>query len=543
MPLEREGPADSTPLERRKAEGPVKDGEWRRLLPHEQKRLVTALRVAIQVCQRKGISPRSYQQMLGHADIGLYPDKLDQVYNLLRWQVGFDPLGRDTRPEGEKQPGPTRSQSLDRTSLQDLTQRIGDKAKADSTLRFRALYVHVTKPEVLREAYRLAKQNDGAPGIDGVTFEAIEESGVEPFLAEIRDELVKRRYLPLRNRKKEIPKSGGKVRILGIPSIRDRVVQGALKLILEPIFEADFQEGSYGYRPGRSQHDAVYRVAQAIAAGKTQVVEVDLKGYFDNVRHHILMERVARRVQDKDVLHLLKLILKASGKKGVPQGGVISPLLSNIYLQEVDNMLEKAKEVTREGKRSPVEYARFADDLVVLLGDRRGEEWLLRAIPKRLREELAKLQVEVNEEKSRIVNLTKGGSFGFLGFEFRRVLSRVGKWRPNYAPKLQKRTALLQKLREVFRRLRSQPIERVIRTINPILRGWVTYFRRGHSSRCFAYVRLHVEKKLRRHLLHARGRKGHGWTRWSSRELVQKLGLFSDYRVEYYQPPAKALPC
>jgi RNA-directed DNA polymerase len=261
------------------------------------------------------------------------------------------------------------------------------------------------------------------------------------------------------------------------------------------------------------------------------------------VRHHILLEKVARRVKDDDVLHLLKLILKASGKKGVPQGGVISPLLSNIYLTEVDKMLEKAKEVTREGERSAVEYARFADDLVVLVGDRQREAWLLRAIPKRLREELAKLQVEVNEEKSRTVDLSKDGSFGFLGFEFRRVLSRAGRWRPNYSPLLKKRTALFEKLREDFRGARSQPVEGVIQRINPILRGWVNHFRIGHSSRCFGYVRLYVVKMVRRHLMRACGRKGFGWKRWSSEELVKGLGLFDDYRVRYYQPPAKALPC
>ncbi len=507
----------------------METGEGKRiLLRDEQKKLVTALRMAMAACRKKGMDPTLYGELLAEADCGLYPEKLDQVYNLLRWQVGFDPLGRDTHPEGEKRPGPTRSQNSMDISLQDLIQRIGDKAKTDSTLRFKALYVHVKKLETLREAHR---------------FEAIENSGVEQFLAQIGDELEERTYLPLRNRKKEIPKGEGKVRTLGIPSIRDRVVQGALKLVLEPIFEADFQAGSYGYRPGRSPHEAVFRVAQAIAEGRTQVIDLDLKAYFDNVRHHILMEKVARRVEDKDVLHLLKLILKASGKKGVPQGGVISPLLSNIYLTEVDKMLEKAKEVTREGERSAVEYARFADDLVVLVGDRWREAWLLRAIPKRLREELAKLQVEVNEEKSRTVDLSKDESFGFLGFEFRRVLSRAGRWRPNYAPLLKKRTAIFAKLREVFRGARSQPVEGVIQRINPILRGWVNHFRIGHASRCFGYVRLFVERKIRRHLMRACGRKGHGWKRWSSEELVRKLGLFHDYRIKYFQPPAKALPC
>ena len=195
----------------------------------------------------------------------------------------------------------------------------------------------------------------GSPGIDGVTFEAIEAGGVESFLERIRDELVTGEYLPQRNRRQEIPKDGGKVRVLGIPTIRDRVVQGALKLIVEPIFEADFQAGSYGYRPQRSAHDAVERVAEAIVGNKTRVIDVDLSSYFDNVRHHLLLEKVAQRVNDGDVMALLKKILKANGQKGVPQGGVISPLLSNVYLNEVDRMLERAKAVTREGRYTYVD--------------------------------------------------------------------------------------------------------------------------------------------------------------------------------------------
>ena len=210
-------------------------------------------------------------------------------------------------------------------SLQDLRRSLYVKAKAEPTWRFWGLYVHICKAETLREAYQMAKSNNGAPGIDGVTFEAIEESGAEQFLLQIRDELVTNTYRPMRARKKEIPKDGGKVRVLSIPAIRDRVVQGALKLILEPIFEADFQSGSYGYRPKRTAHQAVNRVAQAIVEEKTRIIDIDLRAYFDNVQHHLLLEKVARRVQDAAVMGLLKMILKATGKKGVPQGGVTAP--------------------------------------------------------------------------------------------------------------------------------------------------------------------------------------------------------------------------
>src|SRR6476660_5492634 len=324
------------------------------------------------------------------------------------------------------------------TNLQDLRRRIYVKAKAETTWRFWGLYVHVCKMETLSEAYALAKNNNGATGIDGVTFAAIEEQSVATFLEQIQDELVQRTYVPLPARRQEIPKDGGKVRVLSIPAIRDRVVQGALKLILEPIFESDFQPGSFGYRPKRTAHEAVQRVAEAIVRCKTRVIDIDLRAYFDNVRHDLLLAKVARRVNDAEVMHLLKMILKASGKKGVPQGGVISPLLSNLYLTEVDRMLEKAIATARYGKYTAVQYARFADDLVILIDAHPRHDWLVKAVNQRLREELAKLRVEINEEKSRMVDLAKGDSFGFLGFEFRRILSRKGAWRPNYTPKLKK---------------------------------------------------------------------------------------------------------
>lgn len=417
-------------------------------------------------------------------------------------------------------------------NLQDLRRRIYVKAKAEPTWRFWGLYVHVCKMETLQEAYQMAKSNNGAPGIDGITFEAIEESGVESFLKQIQDELVHNTYRPMPVRKKEIPKDGGtKVRVLSIPTIRDRVVQGALKHILEPIFEADFQSGSYGYRPRRSAHEAVDRVAQAIVQGLTRIIDLDLRAYFDNVQHSLLLEKVARRVQDTSVMRLLKMILKSTGAKGVPQGGVISPMLSNLYLTEIDRMLEKAIATTRRGEYPNVQYARFADDLVVLIDSHPRHEWLMGAVEKRLREEMAKLRVEINEEKSRKVDLSKGESFGFLGFEYRRGRSRKRKWRAQYEPKLKKRTALLRKLKEIFQRYVSQPVGRVIELINPILRGWVHYFAVGDSSRCFSYIKLWVEKKVRRHLMRARKRTGFGWKRWSTQWLYNTLGLFNAYRV------------
>jgi len=418
-------------------------------------------------------------------------------------------------------------------NLQDLRRSLYVKAKAEQTWRFWGLYVHVCKMETLREAYQMAKSNGGAPGIDGVTFEAIEECGAESFLRQIQEELVNNTYRPMRVRKKEIPKDGGKVRVLSIPTIRDRVVQGALKLILEPIFEADFQSGSYGYRPKRTAHGAIDRVATAIAKEKTRIIDLDLRAYFDNVQHYLLLEKVAKRVQDGDVLHLLKMILKATGKKGVPQGGVISPLLSNLYLTEVDRMLERAIATTRRGQYTNVQYARFADDMVILIDAHPRNDWVVRGVEKRLREELAKLRVEINEDKSRMVDLKKGEAFTFLGFEFRRILSHNKKWRPNYVPKLKKRTALFGKLKEIFQRNVSQPVGEVVEQINSVLTGWVNYFRVGNSSRCFSMVKDWVEKKVRRHMMRARNRKGYGWKRWSKEWIYGRLGLFNDYQVRY----------
>ena len=192
---------------------------------------------------------------------------------------------------------------------------------------------------------------------------------------------------------------------------------------------------------------------------------------------------------------------------------------------------------TDRPRLTPLSHS-FTLDLVILVDSHPRHDWLARAVSQRLRQELGKLRVEINEEKSRTVDLRKGESFGFLGFEFRRVCSLNGRWRPQYTPKLKKRTALLAKLRDIFRRYASQPVARVIELINPILRGWVNYFAVGHSARCFAFVKDWVEKKIRRHLMRARKRKGFGWKRWSSQWLGSALGLFNGYRTR----PHGALP-
>lgn len=266
------------------------------------------------------------------------------------------------------------------------------------------------------------------------------------------------------------------------------------------------------------------------------MIDVDLKSYFDTVRHDILLNKISSRVNDVDVMRLLKLILKASGKRGVPQGGPLSPFASNIYLNEIDKMLERAKEVTGRDGYQHIEYARWADDLIILIDGYRKWDWLEHAAYKRLSEELTKLDVQLNEDKTKIVDLAKGESFSFLGFDFRRSKTIRGKWGIRKIPKMSSRTKLLRKIKEVFRRHHSQPLDRVIYLINPMLRGWVNYFRIGNSARCFTYVKDWVEKKCRRHLMKARKLRGFGWERWSRQWLYQKMGLYSDYKIRYYQP-------
>ncbi len=418
--------------------------------------------------------------------------------------------------------------------LQELRRRIYAKAKAENDWRFWGLYVHVYKMETLREAYRLAKLNNGAPGVDRVTFKEIEEQGLENFLTELREELINDTYKPMRYREKDIPKERGQ-RTLKIATIRDRVVQTALKLILEPIFDADFQEGSYGYRPKRTAHQAIDRVSKAASQYKTRVWDIDLKAYFDNVRHHILLGKIAERINDDQIMRLVKLILKAAGKRGIAQGSPISPLFSNLYLNEIDKMLEKAKQVTSDGKYIYIEYARFADDIVILIQGNPRWDWLLKTVYKRLLEELDKLDVEINEDKTRLVDLLKGESFSFLGFDFRRAKSRKGKWHIRKTPRIKARTKIMRKIRRIFKSRVSHPVKNVIDLINPILRGWVNYFRVGNSGECFNHVKEWVEKKVRRHLMRARSRKGFGWNRWSKDWLYDKLGLYNDYKKRYIQ--------
>jgi len=425
--------------------------------------------------------------------------------------------------------------------LQDLREKMSNKAKSEKTHKFWGLMVHVCKLETLQTAYKSARQRNGDPGIDRVSFEQIEQKGQEGldcFLLAIQKELVEGTYYPNRYRTLEIPKGNGKMRTLHIPTIRDRVVQGAMKLILEPIFEADFQEGSFGYRPHRKASEALNRVSSAILQSKTTVIDLDIQSFFDNVRHHILLAKIAKRVIDPDILKMVKRILKGNGKLGLGQGGVLSPLFANLYLNDLDILLESRKQATSRTTWDDkvfawIEYARWADDMIVLIysGDNSVSA---EAILQEIRVELSNLGLMLNEEKTKIVDLKDNKqTFSFLGFDFRRVKSPKGKWFPLRTPQMKQRTALLRKLKLLFQRYKSSSTQKLITQINPILRGWCNYFRVGHSTQCFRYVKEWVMLKVRRHLMRSKNLRGFGWKRWSTDWIFETLGLYNDFKIRY----------
>jgi RNA-directed DNA polymerase len=412
-------------------------------------------------------------------------------------------------------------------NLQELQARIGSRAKSAPTHRFWGLYTHIKKLEVIEAAYLAARQNNGAPGIDGVTFKQIEQDGRDEFLREIATALAAGAYKPRPYRRTEIPKSNGKMRTISIATIRDRVVHGAIKLILEPIFEADFSDSSFGARPGRQAHQALGRIKLALLKRKHRVVDVDLAAFFDNITHRVMLERLAKRIQDPEVLALLKQFLKGAGKRGIPQGSPLSPLIANLALTDLDHALDKGQGF--------IEYVRYLDDMVVLTPDSpKGHRWADRAL-QRIKSEAHMIGVELNEEKTRVVSITDPrASFSFLGFDLRWKRSKKsGKWYPHMVPRPKKVTELQAKVREVLQNHRYLAVEEVIGLVNPILRGWVNFFRVGNSGQAFGKIRYYVERKIRRFAARQRKRPGFGWKRWSNQVVYDQWGLFSGYQVKY----------
>jgi RNA-directed DNA polymerase len=418
--------------------------------------------------------------------------------------------------------------------LQELQRRIYRKAKSDTAHRFWGLFVHITKAETLAEAYRIAKRNGGAAGTDGQTFEDIASSGVGGFLADIREDLIAGRYNPQPNRRVAIPKGNGQVRELQIPCIRDRVVQGALKLILEAIFEADFGPNSSGFRPKRSPHRALAEVRRSVLRRMSIVIDVDLSRYFDTIRHSLLLDKMAKRVQDPAVMHLIKQILKAGGPVGVPQGGPCSPLAANIYLNEVDWIFDAIRRKTAEGPYEAVNYHRFADDIgITVSGHHQKQGWAKRAL-QRLEEQLRPLGVEVNPEKTKLVNTLKGEAFGFLGFDLRRVRKRQGDgYYLLMTPKKKARQAIKATIRDIIHGGGAAPTKAIISRVNAALAGWVNSYRVGNASRAFSEVRDYTEMKVRTLLTRRKRRRKSsvGWRRWSNEYLYEVLGLYWDWKI------------
>ena len=317
-------------------------------------------------------------------------------------------------------------------------------------------------------------------------------------------------------------------------------MQGALKLILEAIFEADFCPNAYGFRPKRSPHRALAEVRRSVMRRMSTVVDVDLTRYFDNIRHSVLLEQIAKRVQDPQVMHLIKQIIKVSGHSGVPQGGPFSPLAANIYLNEVDWYFEAIRRKTAEGSFEAVNYHRFADDIVITVSGHSSKGgWAERALH-RLQEQLEPLGVELNREKTKVVNTLNGEAFGFLGFDLRREPKRNGNgYYIKMTPKKKARKPSRRRYATSYATAGLLPPKILVERINVSVAGWVNYFRVGNSSRAFSEVRDYLEMKIRTLLTRRKRRRKRsvGWRRWSNVYLYEVLGLFWDWKIHPLPSP------
>ena len=421
--------------------------------------------------------------------------------------------------------------------IRTLQRKLYIKAKQEPAYRFYALYDKLYQADILHHAWRLVKANKGSPGVDGMSFGVIESGiGVGCYLELLSRELQDKTYRANPVRRVMIPKADGSLRPLGIPTIRDRVVQMALKLVIEPIFEADFCEHSYGFRPQKSAHQAIDAIADGMWQGQTQVIDADLSKYFDSIPHSKLLATVAERIADGAVLALIKQWLKApvigesengktacvgggkSNRRGTPQGGVISPLLSNLYLHLLDRIWQR-HELAR---KLQAKLVRYADDFVVLC--RKDVVTPLATI----RSILEKLELNLNESKTKIVDANKE-EFYFLGFALKVNISSKGKRYPHVNPKEQAVEKVKNRINEITARNQTwRPIKEVVRDLNQVLRGWSGYFHYRNSSLALSKVKRHAEERLRIHL-----RKRHKVRTWKEsvlrfprRVLYEEYGLY-----------------
>ena len=408
------------------------------------------------------------------------------------------------------------------------------KAQSKPEYRFWSLYGEVQRADVLTAAWRRVKANAGAAGVDGVTIEglAADAQGEAAWLSALREELHRKRYRPAPVRRVKIPKASGGFRPLGIPTVKDRVVQMAVYLVLMPIFEADFHPRSFGFRPGRSAHQAVEAISEALRMGKTEVVDADLAQYFDTIPHRQLLRQVARRVSDGMILKLIKSWLRApileeaegGGRRmkanacGTPQGGVISPLLANIYLHPLD---EAVNEKCRDTKGFKPRMVRYADDLVILCHPGEGQ-----GIKERLARWLRSRGLALNETKTRVLQSRESG-FEFLGFTFRWQQSKKGTLYVHTEPSPAAEQALRDRVREMTRRPTTwRTTGEVVREINQVTRGWGNYFALAHYHRSFGQLNYFTAHRLRQWLWRKYGNPSGKYKRWPARQLFATYGLY-----------------